>query len=109
MEIESSPCPPIVCGLTPLIKSGRAHFLLTTPIIQKDRAFYHRISQRRVDPSSSSIQNPVPDYYGEKIGSVADYRRWLKDQRAFHLKRSGGAGNIAEAGKMVRSGKNTKT
>ena len=23
------------------------------------------------------MQNPVPDYYGEKIGSVADYRRWL--------------------------------
>jgi import inner membrane translocase subunit TIM23 len=29
----------------------------------------------------------VPDYYGEKIGSVMDYRRWLKDQQAFNLKR----------------------
>jgi len=33
------------------------------------------------------MQNPVPDYYGEKIGSVADYWRWLKDQRAFERKR----------------------
>jgi len=30
----------------------------------------------------------VPDYYGEKIGSVADYRRWLKDQRAFTRKKN---------------------
>ncbi|OCL04964.1 Pam17-domain-containing protein [Glonium stellatum] len=53
----------------------------------KERAFYARIKKYRVDPTSSSMANPVPDYYGEKIGSVADYRRWLKDQRAFNLKR----------------------
>jgi mitochondrial import inner membrane translocase subunit TIM23 len=50
--------------------------------------FYERIKKYRVDPSSSSYGNPVPDYYGEKIGSVADYRRWLKDQRAFNRKKS---------------------
>ncbi|KAF2842796.1 Pam17-domain-containing protein [Patellaria atrata CBS 101060] len=54
----------------------------------KEREFFARIKKYRVDPSSSSIANPVPDYYGEKIGSVADYRRWLKDQRAFNLKRA---------------------
>ncbi|KAE9985214.1 hypothetical protein EG328_007754 [Venturia inaequalis] len=53
----------------------------------KEREFYARIKKFRVDPSVSSMQNPVPDYYGEKIGSVAGYRRWLKDQRAFNLKR----------------------
>ncbi|KAF2405324.1 mitochondrial import protein Pam17 [Trichodelitschia bisporula] len=56
-------------------------------IEKKEKEFYARIKKHRVDPSSSSISNPVPDYYGEKIGSVADYRRWLKDQRAFNLKR----------------------
>ncbi|KAF2435100.1 Pam17-domain-containing protein [Tothia fuscella] len=56
-------------------------------IALKERAFYARIKKHRVDPTSSSMQNPVPDYYGEKIGSVTDYRRWLKDQRAFNLKR----------------------
>lgn len=56
-------------------------------IQRKEREFYNRIKRHRVDPTSSSIANPVPDYYGEKIGSVADYRRWLKDQRAFNLKR----------------------
>jgi len=55
--------------------------------VQKEREFYNRIKRHRVDPTSSSIANPVPDYYGEKIGSVAGYRRWLKDQRAFNLKR----------------------
>jgi len=56
-------------------------------IALKEREFYGRIKKFRVDPTSSSMQNPVPDYYGEKIGSVTDYRRWLKDQRAFNLKR----------------------
>ncbi|KAF2440879.1 Pam17-domain-containing protein [Karstenula rhodostoma CBS 690.94] len=56
-------------------------------ITKKEREFYDRIKKHRVDPTSSSMANPVPDYYGEKIGSVADYRRWLKDQRAFNLKR----------------------
>ncbi|KAJ9645357.1 TIM23 complex component [Coniosporium tulheliwenetii] len=63
---------------------------LRRDIAWKEREFYARIKKYRVDPSSSSIQNPVPDYYGEKIGSVTDYRRWLKDQRAFNLKRGKG-------------------
>ena len=53
----------------------------------KEQDFYGRIKRYRVDPSSSSMQNPVPDFYGEKITSVAGYRRWLKDQRAFNRKR----------------------
>ncbi|KAF2630602.1 Pam17-domain-containing protein [Macroventuria anomochaeta] len=53
---------------------------------RKDSAFFNRIKRHRVDPSVSSLANPPPDYYGEKIGSVAGYRRWLKDQRAFNLK-----------------------
>ncbi|KAF2003551.1 mitochondrial import protein Pam17, partial [Amniculicola lignicola CBS 123094] len=61
-------------------------------IERKEKAFYDRIKAHRVDPTSSSIANPVPDYYGEKIGSVADYRKWLKDQRAFNLKRGAYAG-----------------
>lgn len=55
--------------------------------MQKERDFFDRIKKYRVDPTSSSMQNPVPDYYGEKITSVAGYRRWLKDQRAFNKKR----------------------
>lgn len=62
------------------------HFLRLTPS-QKEKEFYARIKKFRVDPTVSSMQNPVPDYYGEKIGSVTGYRRWLKDQRAFNLKR----------------------
>lgn len=30
----------------------------------------------------------VPDFYGENISSVAGYRQWLKDQRAFNKKRT---------------------
>lgn len=53
---------------------------------RKDSAFFNRIKRHRVDPTASSLANPPPDYYGEKIGSVGGYRRWLKDQRAFNLK-----------------------
>jgi len=55
---------------------------------KKEKEFYGRIKKFRVDPSASSAANPVPDYYGEKIGSVAGYRQWLKDQRAFNRKRN---------------------
>ena len=55
--------------------------------IQKDRDFYERIKRHRVDPSSQSYSNPVPDYYGEKIGSVKEFRNWMKDQRAYNKKR----------------------
>jgi len=55
---------------------------------EKEKEFYRRIKRFRVDPSASSMANPVPDYYGEKISSVAGYRQWLKDQRAFNKKRT---------------------
>ncbi|KAM7186755.1 Mitochondrial import protein Pam17 domain containing protein [Naviculisporaceae sp. PSN 640] len=54
----------------------------------KESQFFARIKKHRVDPSSSSMGNPVPDFYGEKISSVAGYRQWLKDQRAFNKKRN---------------------
>jgi import inner membrane translocase subunit TIM23 len=69
----------------------RAHVeicLLTAFRLQKDKDFYSHIKRFRADPASSSVNNPVPDYYGEKINSVADYRRWLKDQRAFTRKKN---------------------
>lgn len=56
----------------------------------KERAFFERIKRHRVNPAGAGANNPVPDFYGEKVGSVAGYRRWLKDQRAFNRKRSGG-------------------
>ncbi|MCJ1229432.1 TIM23 complex component [Toensbergia leucococca] len=56
-------------------------------IAAKEKDFYHRIKRYRVDPSSQSFSNPVPDYYGEKIGSVRDFRHWLKDQRAYNRKK----------------------
>ncbi|KAK5132279.1 hypothetical protein LTR08_009267 [Meristemomyces frigidus] len=57
-------------------------------IAGKEKKFYARVVKHRADPSSSSPQNPIPDYYGEKIGSLKDYRRWLKDQRAYNLKKN---------------------
>ncbi|KAA6407336.1 MAG: presequence translocase-associated motor subunit [Lasallia pustulata] len=56
-------------------------------VAEKEREFFYRIKKYRVEPSSQSIANPVPDYYGERIGSLQGYRHWLKDQRAYNKKR----------------------
>ncbi|KAI8958155.1 Pam17-domain-containing protein [Daldinia sp. FL1419] len=59
------------------------------PMAVKESEFFARIKKNRVDPSNSSLSgNAVPDFYGEKISSVAGYRQWLKDQRAFNKKRT---------------------
>ncbi|TRX90122.1 hypothetical protein FHL15_009041 [Xylaria flabelliformis] len=59
------------------------------PMAVKESEFFSRIRKNRVDPSNSSLSgNAVPDFYGEKISSVAGYRQWLKDQRAFNKKRT---------------------
>ncbi|KAI1183075.1 Pam17-domain-containing protein [Nemania serpens] len=59
------------------------------PMAIKESEFFSRIKKHRVDPSNSSLSgNAVPDFYGEKISSVAGYRQWLKDQRAFNKKRT---------------------
>ncbi|RBR21365.1 uncharacterized protein FIESC28_04902 [Fusarium coffeatum] len=55
---------------------------------QKEAQFFERIKKNRVDPTNSSASNPVPDFYGEKISSVAGYRQWLKDQKAFNKKKT---------------------
>ena len=53
----------------------------------KEKAFFERIKRHRVNPSGAGANNPVPDFYGEKIGSVQGYRRWLKEQSSFNRKR----------------------
>ncbi|KAK4129042.1 Pam17-domain-containing protein [Parathielavia appendiculata] len=59
------------------------------PMAVKESEFFARIKKHRVDPSASSVRNPVPDFYGEKISSVTGYRQWLRDQRAFNKKKEG--------------------
>lgn len=53
---------------------------------QKNKEFLKRVIENRVDASSHSFSNPVPDYYGEKIGSLREYRQWLRDCHAFRRK-----------------------
>lgn len=52
----------------------------------KNAEFLRHVQRMRPDPSKQTLANPVPDYYGEKIGSLKDYRRWLRDGRAFKHK-----------------------
>ncbi|KAL1928630.1 hypothetical protein VTP01DRAFT_2416 [Rhizomucor pusillus] len=52
----------------------------------RDKAFYEHIKKNRADARLNSIRNPVPDYYGEKIQSVAGYRSWLRKQREHYRK-----------------------
>ncbi|KAI8975537.1 mitochondrial import protein Pam17 [Mycotypha africana] len=52
----------------------------------RDKEFYNHIKKNRADARLNSVRNPVPDYYGEKIQSVHDYRAWLRKQREFYRK-----------------------
>ncbi|KAK0463569.1 mitochondrial import protein Pam17-domain-containing protein, partial [Desarmillaria tabescens] len=49
----------------------------------RDREFYQRIAKNRVDASLQSPTSPVPDYYGERIGSLRQYRR-VSDSDVFY-------------------------
>ncbi|ODQ63635.1 Pam17-domain-containing protein [Nadsonia fulvescens var. elongata DSM 6958] len=53
----------------------------------KNSQFLKRIAKNRVDPSLQSLSNPVPDYYGEKINSLKEYRGWLRDCNTHRRKR----------------------
>ena len=52
----------------------------------KNKDFLRHIKKNRVDASSQSFTNPVPDYYGEKIGSIKAYRQWLRDCHSYARK-----------------------
>ena len=52
----------------------------------KNKEFLEHIIKNRVDASSQSFSNPVPDYYGEKIGSMKEYRQWLRDCHSYARK-----------------------
>ncbi|PWN97781.1 mitochondrial import protein Pam17, partial [Tilletiopsis washingtonensis] len=55
-----------------------------------DSVFWSKIERNRVDPSRQTMQNRLPDFYGEKIASIPQYRQWLRDQAAFRRKTSHG-------------------
>ncbi|KAG0251869.1 TIM23 complex component, partial [Mortierella polycephala] len=57
------------------------------PLVDRmDTEFYKHIVRNRADPTANSVRNPVPDYYGEKIKSVSEYRKWLRKQREYRRK-----------------------
>ena len=110
LEIETSQ---LVFGLDPLIVYGGSTVLcgglgwLVGPTVggsiwklvhrkkqhlieAREREFYQHVKKNRVDPSKQSFNNPVPDHYAEKIGSISDYRRWLRDCRAYNRKANWG-------------------
>ncbi|KAJ7355862.1 mitochondrial import protein Pam17 [Mycena albidolilacea] len=51
-----------------------------------DREFYKHVAKNRVAAELQSATNPVPDYYGEKVGSLKQYRQWLRDQAKYRRK-----------------------
>jgi import inner membrane translocase subunit TIM23 len=77
--------------LVPSLPTTLSTTLLPTSInfSQMDKEFHKHIVKYRVDPSRQSGRNHVPDYYGEKIKSIGDYRKWLRKQRRFQRKADG--------------------
>ncbi|KAF8937379.1 mitochondrial import protein Pam17 [Dissophora ornata] len=65
----------------------RAAHSKARPLVDRmDREFHKHIVKNRADPTANSVRNPVPDYYGEKIKSVSEYRKWLRKQREYRRK-----------------------
>ncbi|KAG8796772.1 TIM23 complex component [Ceratobasidium sp. 428] len=62
------------------------HRQILPRIEARDTQFYQHIVKNRVDPSRQTATNPVPDFYGEKIGSLQGYRQWLRDQSRYRKK-----------------------
>ncbi|KAJ1735046.1 TIM23 complex component [Coemansia sp. Benny D160-2] len=65
---------------------GRWFYRQTSPHMHaalklKEAKFFKHVEANRSDPSYSRFNNPLPDFYGEKIDSVHAYRRWLRKQR----------------------------
>lgn len=69
---------------------GMFHRRKAAQIAQRDREFFQHIKRMRADPSRQVVHNPVPDYYGEKIGSIQQYRQWLRDQATYRRKATHG-------------------
>ncbi|KAK5801436.1 mitochondrial import protein Pam17-domain-containing protein [Linnemannia elongata] len=57
------------------------------PLLDKmDREFFKRIALNRANPTGNPLGHPIPDFYGEKVKSVHDYRSWLRKQREYRRK-----------------------
>jgi import inner membrane translocase subunit TIM23 len=54
----------------------------------KEKEFFKRLTEHRPKelrflavPGSGEVA--LPDYYGEKINSISDYRKWVRKQQRF--------------------------
>lgn len=75
--------------LGPLLGSAVFRVANTSKVSQyqiKNKEFLEKVFRNRVDPSSQSFSNPVPDYYGEKIEGLKSYKQWLRDCHAYKRK-----------------------
>lgn len=52
----------------------------------KEAEFFKHVRANRSDPQFSSVNNPLPDFYGEGVGSLREYRKWLRRQREHERK-----------------------
>ena len=62
-------------GIWNLLHRGQAG-----QMARRDKEFYEHIHRMRADASKHNVHKPMPDYYGEKIGSLHEYRHWLRKQ-----------------------------
>ncbi|KAJ3313613.1 TIM23 complex component [Blyttiomyces sp. JEL0837] len=58
-------------------------------IDQREKQFFKRLVAFRPAELRLSLQNPLPDYYGEGVTSVGEYRAWIKKQRDYRIKTEG--------------------
>ena len=58
--------------------------------MQRDKEFFERVKRLRVPSELQALNATLPDYYGEKVKSLSDYRKWIRKQREYLAKSLGG-------------------
>ncbi|KAJ3109271.1 hypothetical protein HDU97_007765 [Phlyctochytrium planicorne] len=83
---EFDPTEPIWIFPDPSLAYGLGIFIIGGVVAGRDKEFFNRIQAKRPTEVKLSIDTPAPDYYGESVTSIKEYRAWLKKQRAYRLK-----------------------
>jgi hypothetical protein len=50
-----------------------------SPLEVMDRAFFDHVKARRASPAFQSVNNPAPDFYGEKVCPSRTHVTWWRD------------------------------
>jgi len=70
------------------LRCGAPNFLLCVWVCDSHMIIIVLVIVNRAQPNPLVLNNPPPDYYGEKIKSVSEFRDWIRKQREYAKRHS---------------------